>query len=313
MDAVYEVRHLTKTYREGRVVANRDLSFDIHRGEVFGLLGPNGAGKSTLVGQLVGLIRPSAGTIRLFGVDVTRSAEQVPRYVSYLAQRPGALASVPAEEAVALTGYLRGLTRHEAARQARRWIEAFGLQAAARQRVRHLSGGQQRLVALAAALVGDLPVLVLDEPTNELDPERRRQVWDVLLELNRRRGTTVVLVTHNVLEAERVLQRVGIIHHGRLVALDRVAALKARVDRRLRVEFRLREGEPDALPPPPPGTDRVTLGPGHLALLVPRERLQEALAHLVAEVGLHRLEDFRVQEPTLEDVYLQLREEARHG
>src|SRR5690606_38950341 len=108
--------------------------------------------------------------------------------------------------------------------------------------------GQQRLVTLALALIGDRPVLILDEPTNELDPQHRRLVWDLLLERNRTLGTTVILVTHNVLEAERVIQRVGIINHGRIMALGRVGELKARVDQRVRLELRFVE-ERGGVPP----------------------------------------------------------------
>lgn len=308
MHPVYEVRDLTKTYKQGEVRANDELRFDIHQGEIFGLLGPNGAGKTTLVRQLVGLLRPTSGTIRLFGEDVTRSAGAIPYRVSYLAQRAGVLENVPAEVAVALTGHTRGLSRPESDRQARDLLDLFGLGEVRRKPIRYLSGGQQRLVALAIALIGDLPVLVLDEPTNELDPENRRFIWDLLLERNRVAGTTIILVTHNVLEAERVIRRVGIINHGRIMALGTVGELKARVDRRVRVELRLRENGAEAPAPQVSldGWETIALGRGHYALLVPAERLHDVIGHVLAKVGLHRLDDFRILTPTLEDVYLQL-------
>jgi len=308
--AVYEVRNLTKIYRQGAAPANDDLSFDIEQGEIFGLLGPNGAGKTTLVRQLVGLVKPTRGSIRLFGHDIVRSAAAVPRCVAYLAQRPLAVAEVYVSDAIALTGRIRGLGRREAAARARELMGLFGLEPVARRPIMRLSGGQQRLVTLALALIGDLPVLILDEPTNELDPEHRRLVWDLLLERNRRHGTTVVLVTHNVLEAERVIQRVGIINHGRIMALGRVGELKARVDQRVRLELRF-SAERGEVPPAArvgetAGGQVLELARGHYAVLVDRAELQAAVARVLDAFGPGRLEDFRIQTPTLEDVYLQL-------
>lgn len=308
----YRVRHLHKTYRRGQIVALEDLSFDIEQGEIFGLLGPNGAGKTTLVRLLVGLLAPSSGTIHLLGEDMGRAAHRVPHLVSYFAQRPGALSSVPAHLAVALTGHMRGLTRHEADRQASALLGEFHLDRKASRPVGKLSGGEQRLVALAAALIGDLPALVLDEPTNELDPEHRRRVWDLLLERNRRMGTTIILVTHNVLEAERVIRRVGILHRGRILALGTTGELKARVDRRVRVEVKVGERATQeglqawqqrlALPEHP----WMELGRGHYAVLLPAEQVQGVIARMLAEPGLREIDDFRILTPTLEDVYLQL-------
>jgi len=307
---VYEVRSLTKTYGQRQDPANDDLTFDIEPGEIFGLLGPNGAGKTTLVRQLVGLIKPTHGAIHLFGHDIVRSAAVVPRYVAYLAQKPLAVAEVYVRDAIALTGQIRGLDRREAAARARELIGLFGLESVARRPIMRLSGGQQRLVTLALALIGDRPVLILDEPTNELDPEHRRLVWDLLLERNRTLGTTVILVTHNVLEAERVIQRVGIINHGRIMALGHVGELKARVDQRVRLELRFVE-EQGAIPPADQikaaaGGEVLELARGHYAVLVDRPDLQAAVARVLDTFGPGRLDDFRIQTPTLEDVYLQL-------
>lgn len=325
VEAVYEVEDLTKEYRQGRVTANRDLSFEIYRGEIFGLLGPNGAGKTTLVRQLVGLLKPTRGRICLFGEDITAAGgSTIPHYVAYLAQKPLALAEVFVEHAVVLTGHIRGLSRDEALRQGRQIIGRLGLEGVVRKPIRQLSGGQQRLVTLALALIGELPVLILDEPTNELDPENRRVIWDLLLERNRRFGTTIILVTHNVLEAERVIQRVGIINQGRIMALGTVGELKARVDQRVRLELLFAgNGPAPQQDVEPPGQDMkrddrrvdlvaltggevLELGRNHYVALVDRHRLQPVIAAVLDRFGLAGLDDFRILTPSLEDVYLQL-------
>ena len=311
MDLVYEVSNLRKEYKQCSVIANDNLSFDIYPGEIFGLLGPNGAGKTTLVRQLVGLLKPTSGAIRLFGSDIVASAATVPEKVAYIAQKPFILNDVPVETAVMITGHIRGLIRQDARQEARRLLGLLQLEGSRRQIIKRLSGGQQRLLSLALVLIGNLPVLVLDEPTNDLDPENRRLVWDILLEKNRA-GTTIILVTHNVLEAEKVIQRVGIINQGKIMALGDVGGLKARVDQRMRLELLLyRNGE---------STNNITLqfletitggevlqqGSNHYIVLVERHRLEEVIGLVISTVGMDNLNDFRILTPSLEDVYMQL-------
>ena len=307
---VFEVEHLTKIYSEGEVVANDDLSFGIDRGEIFGLLGPNGAGKTTLLKQLLGLIRPTSGSIRLFGADVVNNAEIVPYYVSSMAQRPTALADLRVREALEVTGRLRMMDARTARGEAVNLIEEFELVALADRIIGRLSQGQQRLVSLALALVGGLPVMVLDEPTNDLDPRHRKQLWDKLLELNGERGTTIILVTHNVVEAERVLERVGIINSGRIMALGSVEALKRRVEGQIRLELVLNEDQDEdhicrVLEHRAPGRV-MRAGDRRLTILSGKDTGPSAAQSILSSISLDALSDFRIFRPTLEDVYLQL-------
>ncbi|HEX2914792.1 MAG TPA: ABC transporter ATP-binding protein [Chloroflexia bacterium] len=311
-EPVYRIEHLTKRYGRGKALrnakpANLDISLDIKAGEVFGLLGSNGAGKSTLIRQMVNLTAPSEGRILLMGQDIARHPEAVTRYVAYMPQKPHALLDLTAEEAVYYTGHMRGMAKDLARREAARLVEEWGLEAVRRKAVRHLSGGQHRLVSLAATLVGNLPVLILDEPTNELDPAFRKQVWEQLVEINRTRGTTIILVTHNVQEAERVIQRVAIMSDARVVGLGRVSELKAQLDQQVVLELFLRPESAYAAEQVLSNTPQAQKSrPNEWTVRVPRQGGEEAIHQILSQVQLARLEDFRVHTASLEDVYMQM-------
>jgi ABC-2 type transport system ATP-binding protein len=292
------------------VRANDGLSFDIHEGEIFGLLGPNGAGKSTLVGQLTGLLRPDSGVLKLYGHDISRDSSLATEMVAALTQTPLPLGDLSVAEVLRVTGHLRGLSRRDARTEGDRLIERLGLGEQRDKRLGKLSGGLWRLATIAVALIGDRPVLVLDEPTNELDPVNRRMIWDLLISLRDEAGRTIILVTHNVLEAERVIERVGIINHGRVIAWGTPGELKAKVDDRVRLELTLAEGDESlgsrmaALGQATPRTGR------HWVILAARDDVPRVMSRVLAEIGLERLDDFRVTTPSLEDVYLELAGES---
>lgn len=312
MPSVYHVEHLTKIYKGSDRKANDDLSFTIEEGEIFGLLGPNGAGKSTLVNQMAGLVRPTSGTIRLYGFDVVAQPDLIADYVAIQPQHSMALWDLYPEEAIYHTARFRGLGDSAARRETEDLMAELGLDRLRKRQIRRLSGGQKKLITLAVAFVGSRPVMIFDEPTNELDPEVRRLVWDKLLAVNRR-GTTILLVTHNVLEAERVIQRVGIVGQGRLMVLGTPGELKARVDQRVRLELLFK---PETTPP----VDRLeglgecrSLTNQNWTVLCHRDRARSAIDEVLAEIGLDRLDDFRILTPSLEDVYLQLGGGGRLG
>ncbi len=312
LSPVYRIEGLTKRYGKGKALreakpANFEINLDIFPGEVFGLLGSNGAGKSTLIRQMVNLTAPTAGRILLMGLDIARHAEAVTRYVAYMPQKPHALLDLTAQEAIYYTGHMRGMSRPLARSEAIRLVEEWGLGEVRHKAVRHLSGGQHRLVNLATTLIGKLPVLILDEPTNELDPAFRRQVWERLVEINEREGSTIILVTHNVQEAERVIQRVAIMNDARIVGLGRVSELKARLDQSVGLELFLRPetaAEAEAILQNLPQTRRVRSH--EWSVLVSRQGGEEAIHHILSQVRLDRLEDFRVHTASLEDVYMEL-------
>ncbi len=293
---VYEVDNLVKRYPGQLRPANDGLSFAINSGEIFGILGDNGAGKSTLVRQMVNLLRSSSGSIRLFGKPVDKDSIQVSLTVGYMPQEGDSLNHLTVGEALYFTAHLRGLSRPAARAERDRLLELWRLEELRDKDSAGLSGGERRLLRLAVAMAGQPPVLVLDEPTNDLDPLRRRLVWDVLRHIHREEGTTIIFITHDTLEAEKVIQRVGILHQGRLVALGRPSELKQRLGRKFRIELRF---SPDKPPVIPEGIVCERRAPDHW---MAHAEWPEALG-LLSSLDPDGL-DVRLFSPTLEDIYL---------
>ena len=220
------IEGLTKVYRDG-TRANDGISLQVEAGEVFGLLGPNGAGKTTLVSQLLGLAAPTAGSIVLGGVDVVAAPRVARQECSYQPQ-----VTVPAEgltplQAIELSGRIRGGSKTNVRRRGRELIESLDL-TAWQDRAVPLSGGVARLVSYCMAAVQPGRLVILDEPTNDVDPLRRRLLWEQIRSLVDS-GSAVLLVTHNVLEAERCVDRLAIVDQGKAVAQGAVPVLRAQL------------------------------------------------------------------------------------
>ena len=302
----YDVRGLEKSYRGARTPANQGIDLEVPAGEIFGLLGPNGAGKTTLVRQLVGLVRPDAGSLSLFGHDLVADRSVAARLVAYLAQDEPALAELPVRRAIQTTARLRGVRRSEAGRQATDLIEELGLASVADAPLVRLSGGQRRLACVASALAADRQVLILDEPTTGLDPVARRSVWSALRRRRDERGTTIVLVTHNVLEAETVLERVAVLDRGRVIACDTPGRLKAAVDDSVRVDLVWRREPPREDPTVRLLAGAATTDGRRWSARLHRDQVREVLDRLTRGPIFDALDDFTVATPSLEDVYLAL-------
>jgi ABC-2 type transport system ATP-binding protein len=311
-DTCYTVEQVTKTFRLGRssaartITANDGIDLEVWRGEVFGLLGPNGAGKSTLVRQLTGLLRPDSGRITLFGYDLAARRDVPARLVSYLAQDEPALDELTVALAVETTARLRGLAVAQARRQRDAVLDELGLQALADRPLRRLSGGERRLACVATALVGDRAVLVLDEPTTGMDPVARRAVWAALDRRRTAAGITVVLVTHNVLEAEAVLDRVAVVDEGHVIACDTPGGLKAKVGDDVRLDLVWRQDPPLDDPVVVMLAGRSAIAGRRWSARMTPQAAREALAQLTVGPAFAALDDFTLATPTLEDVYLAL-------
>jgi ABC-2 type transport system ATP-binding protein len=220
------VRRLAKTY-PGGVEAVRGIDFDVAPGEVFGLLGPNGAGKSTTIGMLTTTISPTDGTATLAGFDVVRQPLQARAVSSVVFQEPVVDRGLTGRANLELHARLWGVDPRAGREAIRELAGALGVEEILDRPVESFSGGQRRRLEIARALVSRPRVLFLDEPTVGLDPRIRRELLDAIAGLRARDGMTIVLTTHYLEEAERLCDRVAIVHAGEIVALDTPAALLA--------------------------------------------------------------------------------------
>ncbi|UNO44241.1 ABC transporter ATP-binding protein [Streptomyces sp. MST-110588] len=322
-EQVCVVRDLVKTYpavrgRRGTaaapaVRASDGISLDVRRGEIFGLLGPNGAGKSTLVRQLTGLLRPDSGSVTVLGHDIVRHPDRAARLLGYLGQESTALDEMTVSLAVETTGRLRGLTAAQARAERDAVVDELGLADIAGRPLKKLSGGQRRLACFAGVLVGERPLLVLDEPTTGMDPVARRAVWAAVDRRRAERGTTVVLVTHNVIEAESVLDRVAVVDRGRVIACDTPGGLKALVGEEVRLELVWRDRAPLDVPEVAALGESARAAGRRWTLRLPPQQAREAVAAVTAGPAFAALDDFTLATPSLEDVYLALGGRTEEG
>lgn len=314
------VRDLVRTYPATRgrrgapgsaaIRATDGVSLEIRRGEIFGLLGPNGAGKST-VRQLTGLMRPDSGSVGILGHDIVRYPERASRILAYLGQESSALDELTVSLAAETTGRLRGLDLRAARAERDAVVEELGLGAIASRPLKKLSGGQRRLACFAAALVGERPLLVLDEPTTGMDPVARRAVWAAVDRRRAESGATVVLVTHNVIEAETVLDRVAVLDRGRVIACDTPAGLKEKVAGEVRVELVWRERAPLDVPAVAALRVFAVESGRRWSLRLGPDEARAAVAAVTGGPAFAALDDFSLTTPSLEDVYLALGGEAK--
>jgi ABC-2 type transport system ATP-binding protein len=226
------VKRLAKTY-PGGVEAVRGIDFDVAPGEVFGLLGPNGAGKSTTIGMLTTTISPTSGSATLAGFDVARQPLQARAVSSVVFQEPVVDRGLTGRANLDLHARLWGVEPRAARQAIHELAGALGVEEILDRPVESFSGGQRRRLEIARALVSRPRVLFLDEPTVGLDPRIRRELLDAIAGLRARDGMTIVLTTHYLEEAERLCDRVAIVHAGEIVGLDAPAALLAGLGREL--------------------------------------------------------------------------------
>jgi len=235
-DAVIRVERLKKEFRQGfwmrRVLAVKDISFEVNRGDIFGFLGPNGAGKTTTIKMLTGLISPSSGRAELFG-EAIPSRRALGR-IGFLPENPYVYPYLTPAEFVVLCGRLSGLGYRAARDRTRQVLDQVGVAYAADRPVRRLSKGMLQRTGLAAALVADPELLILDEPMSGLDPIGRKEVRDLIVE-ERRRGRTIFFSTHILNDVESLCDRVAILRKGEVVVGGRIADLLRRDARRTEV------------------------------------------------------------------------------
>src|SRR5687768_5749312 len=226
MTNAIETAGLVKTFGETRALD--DLNLTIRGGSVYGVLGPNGAGKTTAIRVLTTLLKPSGGTARVLGLDVAEHAARVREKVSLTGQYASVDEDLTGHENLVLVSRLMGLSWKDARKRATELLEAFGLLDAGGRQVRTFSGGMRRRIDIAASLVTRPAILFLDEPTSGLDPRSRNQVWDLVRQIAAD-GTTVLLTTQYLEEADRLAERMAVIDHGKVIAEGTSRDLKASI------------------------------------------------------------------------------------
>ena len=310
MTNAIETTGLVKHFRTTRALDGIDLR--VRRGAVYGLLGPNGAGKTTAIRILATLLRPTSGSARVLGHDVVREAAEVRRKVSLTGQFASVDEDLSGRENLVLVGRLLGLTWRDAKQRASELLEAFGLAEVAGRQVSTFSGGERRRLDIAASLVAIPELLFLDEPTTGLDPRSRTQVWDLVRRIAAE-GTTVLLTTQYLEEADRLAERMAVIDHGRVIAEGTSLELKASVGSNalhLRLANAAQRAEAQRL------ITRV-LGDGILPVSEPAEvaaRLEKAaqaaaVLAALSEGGIE-VSQVSVGNPSLDEVFFALTQRA---
>ncbi|MBF4582088.1 ATP-binding cassette domain-containing protein [Curtobacterium sp. VKM Ac-2865] len=297
---------LVKTFGQNRAVDGVDLR--VEAGTVYGVLGPNGAGKTTTISMLATLLKADAGEARIFGHDVRREAQEVRRLIGVTGQYASVDETLSATENLVVFSRLLGLGRAESKRKSAELLERFGLTEAATRPLKNFSGGMRRRLDLAASLIAQPPLIFLDEPTTGLDPRTRAQMWDTIRELVAT-GSTVLLTTQYLDEADQLADRIAVIDHGRVVAEGTGDELKASIGT-ASLQLRLADASTETLATASDLVARVlgtpaVVSPEGSRLTAPMTDPDRVTDLLVSfrDAGIS-LAEMSVQKPTLDEVFL---------
>jgi ABC-2 type transport system ATP-binding protein len=302
--SVIEVKNLRKAF--GEVVAVDSLSFTVAEGEIYGLLGPNGAGKTTTISMICGLLVPDSGIVRVAGMDVRAEPGRVKALMGYVPQEIALYEELSALENVGFWGRLYGLSGKDLDRRAREVLTRVGLWDRAKEAVKKYSGGMKRRVNLAAALLHEPKLLLLDEPTVGIDPQARLNILDVIREVAAA-GTTILYTTHYMDEAEHLCHRIGIMDHGRLLAEGTLAELVSLVGegRVITLGGKFEAGQLEASLRDRPDVRVITLENGRAIFVARNHDTPAALVKTLFERGVP-VEDISVKDPSLESLFIKL-------
>jgi len=307
-DPAVRVRGVRKRFGTTDALSGVDL--EVAEGEVVGLLGPNGAGKTTLVRVLATLLPPDEGQATIFGRDVVRDAPEVRRMIGLTGQYAAVDELLTGRENLKMFGELFHLTGRDARRRADALLERFGLSEAGDRPARTYSGGMRRRLDLASSLLVRPRLLFLDEPTTGLDPRSRNAIWEVTRELVAE-GTTLLLTTQYLEEADQLADRIAVIDHGDIIAEGTGDELKDRVGGQVVDILLAEDGDADRAQAAIPGAER-TGDPRRIRVPVPAEDALAELSRIAATLqasGLY-VRDIGLRRPTLDDVFLELTQQA---
>lgn len=293
------IQDVTKEYARG-VRANDQITLSIEKGEIFGLLGPNGSGKTTLVSQIIGFLKPTAGEIYVDSVDVVRKPNVARNLCSIQPQNQISLNGLTPRQAIELSGKIRKVKNDTMKRRTSELLKALQLEEWADTQTDYLSGGVRRLVTFCMAVVVPGKLVILDEPTNDVDPIRRKLLWKQVRQVAND-GAAILLVTHNVLEAEKSVDRLALINHGKLVGLGTPASLKGDFHNKLRLELSLHSG--NEVIDYPSYTNVVSRTKHRVILSLLRDHVTEVVEWTTNLQASGIIEEFSLSAATLEDAY----------
>jgi ABC-2 type transport system ATP-binding protein len=299
-----DVQHIVKTF--GTFTAVNDITFAVEDGEIFGLLGPNGAGKSTLIRILTTLLPPTSGTARANGFDVVKQPDEVRKSIGVIPQAMTSDLELSVEENLVIYAKLYGVPREKRRRLIDHLLDAVELSQWRDKQVKNLSGGMRRRVEIARGLVHEPRLFFLDEPTTGLDPVSRVAVWEMLQKIKSERDLTVLITTHYMDEADKLCDRIAIVDHGELKALDSPLKLKASIPGKNVIEVSFSAAPPDwsRRLEQLPGVERVTEQEGVFRISSSNgPATTTALVEMA--VGAHvTVQSLSVQSTTLDDVFV---------
>jgi ABC-2 type transport system ATP-binding protein len=302
-----EVKELTKFY--GSLLAVDHVSFEVKDKEIFGLLGPNGAGKTTTIRMICGMLRPTSGTAVVAGFDVSNKPQEVKRRIGLVPDVSNLFGELSARVNLEFMGKLYGLDKKTRRERIDQVLELFQLKDRQNDLVKYYSKGMHRRLTIAAALIHQPEILVMDEPTSGLDAQAARLVREIIIDLNKE-GRTIFLTTHQIDEADRLAQRVGIIDRGRLITLNTPEQIKNSTEGMRALEIKILNGVDQQRWFPiisgVEGVDNVFLAEGKIRIL--SKNLSQIIPTVVNLVGKHggKIENISVTQPTLEDAYINL-------
>lgn len=305
-DTLIQSEALSRRY--GDRFAVDQVSFTVARGEVFGFLGPNGAGKSTTARMLTGFVRPTSGRALIAGLDVARHATAARRLIGVVPEEANVYADLTVLQNVLLMAELHGISKAQRLARAAELLQVFGMQERMKQKGRELSKGLRQRLMLCMALVSDPQVLFLDEPTSGLDVASTHLIREVIQRMNRERGMTVFITTHNMEEAEQLCHRVAIIDKGKLAAIDTPDAMRGRVSSLRSVEVRFKQSGVKPEDVLTSLTGDVIMSANGFQIFSPEPgRVAQEIATKASVLHLS-IESLNTRAPTLEEVFLSITE-----
>ena len=286
-----------------------EISFQVRRGEIFGFLGPNGAGKSTTIHMLTGLLRPTAGSGRVAGLDLVREAKQIKKQIGFMSQRFSLYEDLTVEENLSFFGGIYGLSPSSTRQRAQELLSRMDLSERRRDLTRHLAKGLRQRLALASAIIHEPAILFLDEPTSGVDPVSRRKFWDLIYDMADTGVTT--LVTSHYLDEDEFCDRLALLHQGRLIALGTPQELKGSVGGEILAIYADRLDEAlEAVRPLPPVRAAAIFG-NRLHVTATNLGQAEAMVREALEARQISIRRLAPVAPTLEDAFIAMISKAR--